>query len=110
MTAMSKRDIRIYWHRDLPPLDVEPMGEHVVEATSHRVPGGLAHRAEQWSTCYENLMAQARHRLAVEVDRLGGSCAHVCRESIEERHDDAVDEAWLYGRFDYVLFGLPKTS
>src|SRR5580765_4406712 len=27
----------VYWHRELPPLDAEPMGEHTVEANSMRV-------------------------------------------------------------------------
>ena len=36
----------IYWHRELPPLDAEAMGEHVVEVASGRVPGTLAHRDE----------------------------------------------------------------
>ena len=34
---------RVYWHRDLPPLNADIMGEHVLEATSGRVRGTLAH-------------------------------------------------------------------
>jgi hypothetical protein len=48
-----------YWHRDLPPADAEPMGEHTVEATSKRVPGTIAHQDELWNQCYEDLMALA---------------------------------------------------
>jgi hypothetical protein len=33
-----KRDKTIYRHRDLPPLNAEAIGEHVIEATSARVP------------------------------------------------------------------------
>jgi hypothetical protein len=38
----------VYWHRELPPCDAEPMGEHVVEATRARVASMLAHRDELW--------------------------------------------------------------
>ena len=34
----------VYWHRELPPLDAEVIGEHTLEATSMHVPGTLAHR------------------------------------------------------------------
>jgi len=37
---------RVYWHRELPPARAEIMGEHVLEATSERVQGSLAHRDE----------------------------------------------------------------
>jgi len=39
----------IYWHREMPPLAAELMGEYIVEATSSRVPGTLAHRDELWA-------------------------------------------------------------
>ena len=94
----------IYWHRDLPPLSAEAMGEHVVEAVSKRVPGTIAHRDELWDQCYEDLMAQARTRLEQEILRLGGTFAHVLDESIDSRHDDATAENWLHGRFTYVLY------
>jgi hypothetical protein len=97
-------DQQIFWHRELPPLDAEPMGEHVLEATSHRIEGTLAHRDEQWGACYETLMAQAGERLRQEITRLGGDYAHVLTETIDARHNDATREAWLHGRFDYVLF------
>ena len=32
---------KIYWHRELTPLDAEAIGELVVEAASCRVPGTL---------------------------------------------------------------------
>jgi hypothetical protein len=28
----------IYWHRDLPPMDAEPIGEHIVEIVQSRRP------------------------------------------------------------------------
>ena len=94
----------IYWHRDLPPLNAEIAGEHTIEATSGRVPGTLVHRSELWDRCYEDLMAQTRLRLEQEMARMGGTYAHVLAESIEPRHDDAKGEAWLHGRFTYMLY------
>jgi hypothetical protein len=97
----------VYWHRELPPLNAEAMGEHTLEAASHRVPGTLEHRDELWDRCYEDLMNQARQRLQQEVLRLGGSCAHIVSESVESHHDGATNEAWLQGRFAYVLYREP---
>jgi hypothetical protein len=97
----------VYWHSELPPLSAEAMGEHTLEASSHRVPGTLVHRDELWEECYEDLMSQARQRLEQEVRRLGGSCAHVLSESVDSRHDGATNEAWLRGRFTYVLYRNP---
>jgi hypothetical protein len=93
----------VYWHRELPPLDAEVMSEHTLEATSSCVPGTLAHRDELWDRCYEDLIARTRTRLEQEMARLGGDCAHVLSESIGSQHDDATGEAWLYGRFTYLL-------
>jgi hypothetical protein len=97
----------VYWHRELPPLSAEAMGEHTLEAVSHRVPGTLIHRDELWERCYDDLMEQARQRLQQEVTRLGGNCAHVLNESVDSRHDSATNEAWLHGRFTYVLYREP---
>jgi hypothetical protein len=94
----------IYWHRDLPPLDATALSEHTVEATSHRVPDTLAHRDELWDRAKDDLMAQACDRLAEEIARLGGRYAHVLDESIDTRHDPATSEAWLRGRFTYMLY------
>ena len=94
----------VFWHRDLPPLDAEPIAEHIVEAVSPRVPGTMAHRDELWSRCYSDLMASARVRLQQEMTRLAGHYAHVLGESIDTRHDPVTDEAWLHGRFTYVLY------
>jgi hypothetical protein len=88
----------------LPPLDAEAMEEHVVEATSGRIQGTLAHQNELWERCYEELMAQARTRLEQEISRLGGDCAHVLNESLESRHDGASGESWLHGSFTYMLY------
>jgi hypothetical protein len=97
----------VYWHRELPPLSAQPMGEHTLEATSHRVPGTLIHRDELWEQCYDDLMDQARQRLHQEVIRLGGDCAHVLNEFVDSRHDSTTNEAWLHGRFAYVLYRNP---
>jgi len=101
---------RIYWHRDLPPLDSEAMLEHVMEATSMRVPGTLAHRDELWNRCYDDLMAQASARLRQEIARFGGSYAHVLSESVDSRQDGATGESWLHGHFTYMLYRQPANQ
>jgi hypothetical protein len=94
----------VYWHRELPPLDTDVMGEHTIEAVSERVSSRLAHRDKLWEQCYRDLMHQTSRRLEQEIARLGGHYAHVVSESIEARRDDARGEAWLRGRFTYVLY------
>jgi hypothetical protein len=94
----------VYWHRELPPLDAEIVAEHTVEATSARVPGTLAHRAELWTVCLDDLMARTEARLEQEVVRLGGHYAHVLGEAIDTHRDDLKGESWLHGRFSYVLY------
>lgn len=98
----------IFWHRELPPLEAEMLGEHTVEATSERVPSGLAHRDELWTRCHESLMEQASIRLEQELARLNGHYAHVLDEEIDSRHDDATGEHWLHGRFTYTLYRRPS--
>jgi hypothetical protein len=95
----------VFWHRDLPPIEADALGEHTLEAVSVHVPGTLSHRDEVWDRCYSDLMAEAGRRLEQEMTRLGGRCVHVLRESIDSRRDDVRGEAWLHGRFDYVLYG-----
>jgi hypothetical protein len=98
-------DVKIvYWHRELPPLEAEMIGEYTLEATSNRVPGTLSHRDELWDRCYQELMVNANARLAQEVDRLGGHYAHVLDEFIDVKHDEPAGEAWLHGRFSYTLY------
>jgi hypothetical protein len=105
MNTVSTTGSRIvYWHRELPPFDADAVAEHSIEATSSRVPGTLVHRDELWGRCYENLMACTASRLEQEVVRLGGDYAHVLDESIDSRHDGATGEAWLHGRFTYMLY------
>ena len=94
----------IFWHRDLPPLAAEALGERVVEASSRRVSSTVAHREELWTLCHADLMTQAHARLKQEVARLGGRYAHVLNESIDPHHDAVTDEAWLQGRFTYMLY------
>jgi hypothetical protein len=100
----------IYWLRDLPPFDAEPIGAHTIEVTSARVPGTLAHRDDLWNQCYQELMARLDERLAQEIARLGGDCAHILSENIAPRHDDRTGEAWMYGRFDYELYRRAATD
>ena len=100
----------IFWHRDLPPLDAESMGEHVVEASSKRVKGDLAHRDELWDRCHDDLMARIGDRLCQEVGRLGGDYAHVLEEFIDSRRDDASGETRLHGRCSYLLLRRPSAD
>ena len=105
-TAMDETANRapVYWHRSLPPVDAEPIGEHTLEATSSRVPGTLGHRDDLWDRCYQELMVNTEDRLAQEMARLGGHYAHVYDELIEPRRNQATGEAWLHGRFSYMLY------
>lgn len=97
----------VYWHRDLPPLDAEFMAEHTIEATSGRVPGTISHRDDLWGRCYQELMASTNARLVQEIARFGGHYARVHDETIDIRHDDVAGEAWLHGRFSYMLYRRP---
>jgi len=94
----------IYWHRELPPFDAQPMEEHVVEASSSHVPGTIARRDDLWHRCETELVENARERLQEEIARLGGRYAHVLGESIEIRHNASVGDAWLHGRYRYMLY------
>ena len=98
----------VYWHRELPPLEAEVMADHTVEANSSRIAGTLAHRDELWDRCYRELLTNAENRLIQEVARLGGRYAHVHDESIKPKRDDAAGEAWLHGRFTYMLLRRPQ--
>lgn len=93
----------VYWHRDLLPLEAELLAEHAVEADNSRVAGTLAHRDELWDRCYQELMANAERRLVQEVARLCGHYTHVHDEALSPKHDDAAGEAWMQGRFTYML-------
>ena len=112
MNAIIDNNARkvVYWHRELPPLEADLMAEHTVEANSGRVPGVLAHRDELWDQCYRELMAAAENRMMQEVARLGGDFAHVHDEVIDPKHDAATGEAWLHGRFSYMLYRRPRAA
>ena len=94
----------VYWHRQLPPIDVDPVAEHTVEADSSRVPGTIAHQDALWNQCRSDLFAVAQVRMDQEITRLGGRCAHVLDEHVQVKRDAATDEAWLHGRFTYMLY------
>jgi hypothetical protein len=101
---------KVYWHRELPPLHADLVGDYIVEANSSRVPSTLSHRDDLWDRCYAELMADAEARLTQEIARLGGDCAHVLREGVETRRDDVSGEVWLRGRFTYVLYRLRRAA
>jgi hypothetical protein len=100
----------IYWHRELPPLSAEPIGEHTLEANSVHVPGTLAHRDEIWDECYANLMSNAALRLEQEIRRCGGKYAHVLSESVDSKRNEVTNEAWLHGTFTYVVYRATKLA
>jgi hypothetical protein len=100
----------IYWHRELPPLSAEPVGEHTLEANSMHVPGTLAHRDEIWEECYADLMSAVGSRLEQEIERLGGRYAHVLNESVDSKRNDVTNEAWLHGTFTYVVYRSTKLA
>ena len=102
--AMAQQPRTVYWHRELPPIEVDPIAEHTVEADSRRVPGTIAHRDELWNECLTDLFTVAQARLNQEIARLGGRCAHVLSEHIEIKRDAVTDEAWMHGRFIYMLY------
>jgi hypothetical protein len=103
-TVVQSSPAVVYWHRELPPLSAEPIGEHIVEATSESVPSTLAHRDQLWHQCYSDLMSRACVRLQAEVIRLEGNYAHVIAESIDSRHNDTTGQNWLHGCFTYMLY------
>ena len=94
----------VYWHRELPPLDGEPMDEHVVEADSKHVHGTIEQHGELWHRCYASIMENVRVRVEQEIHRLDGDYAHVLDEFIETHRNDATGESWLHGRFNYMLY------
>jgi hypothetical protein len=95
----------VYWHRELPPLDAEAIGEHTLEANSERVPGTIAHREDLWDRCRSELTRNTLRRLEQEVVRLGGRRAHVLDEAVETKRDATTNEAWLHGTYLYMLYG-----
>ena len=80
-----------------------------MEATNRHVPGTLSRQNDQWTPCYHDLMRSTETRIGQEVARLGGDCAHVISEHVEEKHNDATHEAWLHGAFNYMLFKRTAT-
>jgi hypothetical protein len=102
--ATEARAQIVFWHRELPPLDAEPIGEHTVEANSPHVHDTLAHRNELWEECRLGLVVDAMRRLNQEVARLGGRFAHVLDERIEVKHNPVQTEAWMHGCYTYMLY------
>lgn len=100
----------VFWHRELPPVDAEPAGEHTIEVTSGRVAGPVARGDALWDQCYEQLMARAEERITQELARLQGDYARVTDESIESHHDDVKKEGWLRAVMTYVLYRRPGHS
>ena len=98
---------RIYWHHELPPLEHDPVSEHVVQARSDVVPYRPGHLDDLNEACLASLRNAAAHRLEQELDRLGGDSAHVTDEEIEAKHDEASATFSLQGTYTYVLYRAP---
>jgi hypothetical protein len=101
---MNSGHSRIYWHRDLPPLDAELIGEHSVDATSAPVDYHFDQRDELWGRCSGSLRERLVERLDAEIDRLGGACAHVLEEDVTPHVDHPTGKYWLAGRVRYTLY------
>src|SRR5262245_8818628 len=99
----TKATKTLYWHRELPPVDAEIVGEHTVEASSGRVPGTISHREALCDHRYQALTPQNRRRTAQESARLAKDCARIIGASRAARNDDYRSEAWLCGRFTHAL-------
>ncbi len=95
--------MKVYWHADLPPLDAVAVAEHTIEADSAHVAARYAHD-DLWDRCAGDLIQGVERRLEQETARLGGRCAHVLDEHVDVKHDAARDEAWLHGRYTYMLY------
>jgi len=104
MAAAQESPQVVFWHRELPPIQADPVGELTVEADSIRIPGTLDHRSELWDRCQTDLMSRAGYRLEQEVTRLDGRFARVFDEHIEPKRDDTTGEAWLHGRFTFTMY------
>ena len=55
-SGQRDRPLFVCWHCELPPFEAKPMGEHIIEATSRRVPDTLADRDELWNRCQDELI------------------------------------------------------
>jgi hypothetical protein len=94
----------VFWHRDLPPVEAEPIVEDEIEATGPRLPSSPSGRSELWTRSADGLRASAESRIAQEVRRLGGLYAHVNDDHVEEHTDHASGETWLRGRYSFVVY------
>jgi len=111
MTAASATGEKtVYWHRELPPVEAESVGEHTIEASSRRAPDTFENREELWRSCYDDLMRDLGVKLQQEMARLGGDYAHILDEAIDTRHDPVAGQTWLHGRFTYMLYRRPEQT
>jgi hypothetical protein len=109
-TSSAAARQRVFWHRELPPVSEEPDGEHVVEARSDPVVYRHSEEAALHASCERSLRRNAIARLEAELDRLGGSSAHVTDEKIDASHDEAAGTFTLRGTFTYVLYTPPRST
>ena len=60
MGATSEVTKVIYWRRDLPPLEAEQIGDHVVEADSRHVKEDLSERGTLWDQRHDDVIGASR--------------------------------------------------
>jgi|ETNmetMinimDraft_24_1059892.scaffolds.fasta_scaffold70897_1 hypothetical protein len=104
---MPDTEQRIYWHRDLPPLQDRIEGEHWITAKSDVIPHSLTHDSEVWGQCFPTLERNLEKRLLQEIERQGGHCAHILDERIRRKTHHADETCWLEGEYCYVLYLAP---
>lgn len=100
---------RLFWHRDLPPINAELAGEGIIAAASVRVRDTLAEGSALWECCLTDLKHEAHRRLEQERLRVRADYVHVLSEATYTRRDPQTGEAWLQGMFGYVLLGTPRS-
>ena len=103
-TSPKQSEKRIYWHRDLPPLDAEIEGEHFLDAASEKVPYHFDRRDQLWVECHPSLVSSVETRIDQEITRLGGRCAHIVDEDIEPSVNNGAGLYHLKGKFTYLLY------
>ena len=107
---MADKDKLVYWHRDLPPLHDRIEGEHHITAKSDVLTYDRMHADELWGKCFPSLERTLEDRLAQEIKRQSGHCAHVVEEHIHKKINHDTQTYWLEGEYVYVLYLAPRNG
>jgi hypothetical protein len=98
---------RITWYRELPPLNLSPVGEEEVEARSTPVPIQHDEREAIWAASAAALKVEVERRILQHLETTGLEHAHVVSEHLEEYHDSSHGTFELRGRWSYIVFRTP---